>query len=258
MNLTILGASAACPAPGGACSSYLVQHGASSIVLDCGPGSIANLRQALDYRAVTAIVLSHLHSDHILDLIPYRYGLRYGPGARADAPRLPLWAPPGGAAHLERLGQAVAGEAGFFDATFAVCEYDPAAGLTIGDVRLTFAPLPHYIPVWGIRCEAAGATLVYSADSGPAAALADLARGADLLLCEATLLRPEPGDPRERGHLTAAEAGATAQAAGARRLLLTHLWPELGLSALLAEARAAFAGPVEIAREGARYEVRSA
>ena len=255
MNLTILGASAACPAPGGACSSYLVQHDATNLVLDCGPGSLPNLRRALDYRAVTAVVLSHLHSDHILDLIPYRYGLRYGPGARPDAPRLPLWAPPDGAAYLERLGQALAGEPGFFDAGFEVREYDPAAGLTIGPLRLSFAPLPHYVPVWGIRCTAGDATLVYSADSGPTPALADLARGADLFLCDATLLQPDPGDPRQRGHLTAAEAGAIAQAAGVRRLLLTHLWPELGLPALLAAAQAAFAGPVELAREGARYAV---
>ncbi len=254
MNLTILGASAACPAPGGACSSYLVQHDATNLVLDCGPGSLPNLRRALDYRAVTAVVLSHLHADHILDLVPYHDGLRYSPDAQADL-RVPLWVPPGGVARLQALGGALGHDASYFGSTFEVREYDQEGRLTLGAIHLTFAPTQHYVPCWAIRCTAGGATLVYSADSGPTPVLADLARGADLFLCEATLLQPDPGDPRQRGHLTAAEAGAIAQAAGVRHLLLTHLWPELGLPALLAAAQAAFAGPVELAREGARYMV---
>jgi ribonuclease BN (tRNA processing enzyme) len=252
VNLTILGASAACPAPGGACSSYLVQQDETNLVLDCGPGSVANLRRAINFRAVTAIVLSHLHADHILDLIPYRYGLRHSPGRTDD--RLPLWTPPGGAAHLEALGRAVSGEAGFFDATFVVREYDPAAGLTIGSLRLTFMPTQHYVPAWAIRCRGGNATLAYSADSGPTDALVELARNADLFLCEATLLEQE-GNEAVPGHLTAAEAGAMAQAAGVRRLLLTHLWPELGIEALLAAARSTFTGPIEVAREGARHRI---
>lgn len=248
MLLTILGASAACMAPGGACSSYLVQHGSTNLVLDCGPGSLANLRATLDYRAVTAVVLSHLHSDHILDLVPYRYGLRYGPGATGE--RIPLWAPPGGAAHLERLGQAVSGESSFFEATFDVREHDRGAGLTIGGIDLTFAPTRHYIPCWAIRCEAAGASLVYTADTGPLPSLTAFARGASLLLAEATLLEREAGEETP-GHLTAAEAGELARDAGAERLVLTHLWPELGLQSLAANAEAAFGGPVELAQERA-------
>jgi ribonuclease BN (tRNA processing enzyme) len=252
MELTILGASGACPAAGGACSSYLVQHDDTSIVLDCGPGSVPNLRRALDYHAVTAVVLSHLHSDHILDLIPYCYGLRYGPGATGQ--RVPLWAPPGGIAHLTGIGQAVGGEPDFFQRAFALDEYDPAAGLTIGALSLRFTPTQHYLPTWAIRCQAGDATLVYSADSGPTAALVEAARAADLFLCEATLLTRDDEEARP-GHLTAAEAGATARAAGVRALLLTHLWPELGLPALLAAAQSTFAGPVALAREGARHTI---
>lgn len=252
MLLTILGSSAACMAPGGACSSYLVQHGPTNLVLDCGPGSLANLRATLDYHAVTAIVLSHLHPDHILDLVPYRYGLRYGPGATGG--RLPLWTPPGGAAHLERIGQAVGGEAGFFEATFDVREYNPGAGLTISDIHLAFAPTQHYIPCWAIRCEVDGDSLVYTADSGPLPTLSAFARAASLLLAEATLLEREASEEAP-GHLTAGEAGELARDAGAQRLALTHLWPELGLQALVASAEAAFGGPVEVARERARFTI---
>lgn len=256
MHLTILGASAACPAPGGASSSYLVQQGATNLVLDCGPGSLPNLRQCIDYRAVTAIVLSHLHADHILDLAPYHDGLCYGPQARDDF-RVPLWTPPGGTAHLQALGEALGRDAGYFAAAFAIQEYDPAAELTIGDLRLTFAPTQHYIPCWAIRCQAGSATLIYSADSGPTPVLVEFARAADLFLCEATLLtRPTPEE--RPGHLTAAEAGAIAQEAGVRRLLLTHLWPELGREALLAEAEAVFPGPTALAREGETHEIRGA
>jgi ribonuclease BN (tRNA processing enzyme) len=250
MHLTVLGASAACQAPGGACSSYLVQSGATSIVLDCGPGSVANLRRAVDYHTVTAIVISHLHSDHILDLVPYSYGLRYGPGATGH--RLPLWMPPGSVTHLAALGQAVGGDAGLFDAAFEVREYDPATTLVVGEITLAFVPVQHYVPTWAIRCRVGARTLAYSADSGPTAALAELGRDADLFLCEATLLERDVAEETP-GHLTAAEAGEIARAAGARRLLLTHLWPELGPEALLAAARATFAGPTEIAREGTRY-----
>lgn len=254
IELTPLGTSAACPAPGGASSSYLLRAGATSLLLDCGPGSIGRLREVIDERAVTAIVLSHMHADHILDLVPYHDGLRYGPRPITPEGRIPLWTPPGGMARLQALGAALGHDVDSFDATFVIREYDPAAELVIGDLRLRFAPTQHYIPCWAMRAEAGGAALVYSADTGPLPALADFARGADLLLCEATLLERAEAEERP-GHLTAAEAGQLAAAAGAGELLLTHLWPELGLEALLAHARRAFAGPVALARAGGRYRV---
>ena len=253
IDLTILGASAACPAAGGASSSYLVQSSGASVVLDCGPGSFPNLRRAIDYRSVTAVVLSHLHADHIIDLVPYHDGLRHGPGADTSR-RVPLWAPPGGLAALRALGVALGHGADHFEQTFAIEEYDPAAPLAIGNFRLSFTPTQHYIPCWGIRCAAGGATLAYSADTGPTLAVVELARDADLFLCEATLLAREAPEDRP-GHLTAAEAGALARQAGARRLLLTHLWPELGLEALLARGQAAFGGPTALAREGDRHRI---
>lgn len=256
IELTILGACAACPAAGRASSSYLVRSGTTSLVLDCGPGSLPNLRRQIDFAAVSAIVLSHLHADHILDLVPYHDGLRYSPAADPNR-RVPLWTPPGGAARLAVLGSALGHDATYFEQTFAITEYDPAAGLTLGDLRLRFAPTQHYIPCWAIRCEAGGAVLVYSADTGPAAAVAELARGADLFLCEATLLEPRAGE-EQPGHLTAAEAGALARQAGVRRLLITHIWPELGPETLLADAAAAFGGPAALAREGDRHLVQPA
>lgn len=253
ITLTILGSSAACPGPGGASSAYLVQHGTTTLMVDCGPGSIGNLRQAHDYHAVSAVILSHIHADHILDLIPYRYGLRYGPGATDR--RIPLWAPPGGRGSLEVIGRAISGEGQFFEATFEVAEYEPATGLTVGGLTITFQAMQHFVPTWGMRFAAEGTSLVYSADTGPTPALAELAHDTDLLLCEATLPEDCPWAAAP-GHLTASEAGAAAQAAGARRLLLTHCWHELGTDALLAAARSTYAGPITIAREGQHHQVR--
>jgi ribonuclease BN (tRNA processing enzyme) len=136
-------------------------------------------------------------------------------------------------------------------------EYDPAAGLNIGPIDVDFGRTQHYLPTWGARLTAGGAVLVYSADSGPTPALVELAREADLFLCEATLLTRDE-EEAVPGHLTAAEAGTIAQAAGARRLLLTHLWPELGLPALLAAARTTFSGPVGLAVAGETHLVEPA
>src|SRR5579875_1707271 len=101
MKVTVLGGAAACPNPGQGCSSYLIEHGSSSLLLDCGPDTLSTLRQATDYRSIDAIIISHTHADHTLDLIPYRYGLRYEPAGERH--RIPLWLPPDGSQFLEWL-----------------------------------------------------------------------------------------------------------------------------------------------------------
>lgn len=272
MELTILGGSAAAPNPGDASSGYLVTSGETALLLDCGSGVVARLRARIDERDLSAVVISHLHSDHTLDLIALRYALKYAPyrdGSRPGAgrPPVPLYLPPGGVAFLRGL-EAVF-EAGnelgqdFWGDVFALREYGPqleesAAPLTVGALTIRFAPMRHYIPVWAMRLEEAGTgrVLTYSADTGPQAPLAEFAVGSDLFLCEATLLQQPAGqDPAHYGHLTAREAGQIATVAGVRRLVLTHLWHELGFDRSLAAARAAFAGPVERAHAGAVFKV---
>lgn len=259
MELIVLGGSAAAPNPGDACAGYLVMAGATRLLLDCGSGVVSRLRAQIDARALTGVLITHLHSDHTLDLVALRYTLKYAPGTPLAAP-IPLHLPPGGRDFLARLADVYqeGNEAGqdFWGEVFAVQEFDPAGSLDVGDVTVRFAPMVHYIPVWAVRLEerATDRALTFSADAGPQSPLADFAAGSDLLLCEATLLRQAPGQaPEDYGHLTAAEAGCIAARAGAHRLVLTHMWAELGFERYLADARRTFSGPVELARSGAVF-----
>lgn len=262
MKLTILGASGARPNGGDASAGYLVQSATTAILLDCGSGVVSKLQAAINPRDLDAVVISHIHSDHTLDLIALRYGLKYAPPGPV-AP-IPLHMPPGGDDFLQRLGAvfAVGGEANqeFWADTLAIREYgDYLRGdepLVIGDLAVRFAPMQHFIPVWAMRIEElpTGRVLTYSADTGPRSTLAIFAAGSDLLLCESNQLAQQPGsDPADWGHLTATQAGEIATAAGVRRLVLTHLWEELGYDRYFADGKAAFAGEVILARSGMSF-----
>jgi ribonuclease BN (tRNA processing enzyme) len=264
MELTILGASAATPNAGDASSGYLVTSGQTTILIECGSGVVSKLRAQIDPRSLSAVVITHLHSDHTLDLVALRYGLKYAPPGPGEP--IPLHLPPHGRAFLDRLGAVFAlgaeGNHDFWDDVLARHEYgdllDSGEPLQIGDLTLRFAPMKHYIPVWGIRIEetSSGRSLTFSADTGPGAPLAEFAADTDLLLCEATLLRQDPGsDPAGWGHLTATEAGEIAVAARARHLVITHLWAELGFDRYLAAARTAYPGPIDLAHSGATYTI---
>jgi ribonuclease BN (tRNA processing enzyme) len=241
-----------------------VQSETTAIVVDCGSGVVSKLQAVCDPRRLDAVVISHLHSDHTLDLVALRYGLKYAPPG--PVPPIPLYMPPDSHDFLARLGEVFAigaeAHAEFWADTLDIREYGeyPERGepLVIGDLSLTFAPMKHYVPVWAIRIEElpTGRVLTYSADTGPAAPLAEFAAGSDLLLCEATLLAQSPGsDPAYWGHLTATEAGEIATAAGVKQLVLTHLWEELGFEHYLAAGRAAFAGEVARARSGLVFTI---
>lgn len=250
MRLTVLGGSAASPNAGMGCAGLLVQTDRTRLVLDLGPGTLQELRRHADFRTLDAVIVSHMHVDHVLDLLALRHALAYNP-LPAPAP-VPVWLPPGG---VELLAQATApfdtcDEPGRFTSTVIVAEYDPARPLTIGDFVVTFAPAVHYIPAWAIRVEApAGSDLGYTGDTGPAT-LAGFLAGVRVLVAEATLLEPGARPPDERGSLTAAEAGQLAVAAGAEILVLTHMWEELGFAAYRAQAAAVFPGQIEMAFPG--------
>jgi ribonuclease BN (tRNA processing enzyme) len=251
MRLTLLGGSAASPNAGVGCAGLLVQTDRTRLVLDLGPGTLQELRRHTDFRTLDAVIVSHMHIDHVLDLLALRHALAYNP-LPAPAP-VPVWLPPGGA---ELLAQATApfdacDEPGRFAATVTVAEYDPARPLTIGDMVVTFAPAVHYIPAWAIHVQApAGPAMGYTGDTGPAAALARFFAGVHMLVAEATLLEPGTTSSNERGSLTAAEAGELAVAAGTEILVLTHMWEEFELDAYRARAEAIFAGRIEMAVPG--------
>jgi ribonuclease BN (tRNA processing enzyme) len=266
VRITVLGKSPAWQDADGACSGYLVAGGGQVVLLDCGPGVFSKLRRFVDYVAVDAVIVSHLHADHILDLVPFASGLRYAPRQQpvavggwpgTETPARPrLIAPPGAREAFAGLCTASGMRADHIEGAFALDVYDPAAELDVGGLHVRFRPVPHFIPANAVELAEAGARFTFSADCAPNDALCELADGTDLLLIEATLPRPERDG--ERGHLTPAEAGEHGARARARRLVLTHYSDELDADWAVAEAARTFAGPVEAAREGAVYDVPQA
>jgi ribonuclease BN (tRNA processing enzyme) len=255
MRVTILGGSGASPNAGAGCSGYLVEIGGTRLLTDPGPGTLQELRRHADHRSLAAVLVSHLHLDHCLDLFALQVALAYNP-IPPPAP-VPVWLPPGGAAWLAGAWAAFGdyGEApGFFVRTTSVREFAPDRALTIGEAVVHFTPTVHNVPCWamrfGDRHGTIGADLGYTADTGPTAGLEYFFAGVRVLLAEATLLDPGPRPPAERGSLTAREAGALASATGAEALVLTHFWEERGSDAAHAQAAEAFAGRVEFARPG--------
>jgi len=250
MRLTVLGGAAAGGNPGQGCSGYLVQANGTSIVLDLGPGTLAQLRLHADFRTLDAIVVSHLHLDHVLDLLALWYALAYNP--RPTDRRLPLWLPPGGRSFLTTLASAIHPAdtgASVFD-VYDAAEYDPAVDLKVGQMTIRFAPTVHYVPCWAMRVAADDGSrdLVYTADTGPAADLAPFAAEAGVLLTEAAA-SGEPLEPREsRGHCTAAEAATLATDAKAERLILTHYWAEDDPARMLRSASDGYPGSIVVAK----------
>ena len=222
MRLTVVGSSPAWPNPGGAQSGYLLE-GPGRLLLDCGTGVLAKLRETQAWPELDAIVISHFHLDHWGDLVPWVWGAVYGPGRELPPP--PLYLPPGGRGYLAGLSGDLGGGPDMFERAFDIREYQVGAVQTVAGFELEPVAVRHYtIPTHGFRVSDGAATLAYSADTAPGQALVELARDVDLFLCEATLAvwEPEP-----RGHLSLAEAESTFEASGAARLLVTHRPQEL-------------------------------
>ncbi|HKG44568.1 MAG TPA: MBL fold metallo-hydrolase [Gaiellaceae bacterium] len=228
VKLTVVGCSPAWPNPGGAQSGYLVETDGRRLLLDCGPGVLPRLREREDWPQVDAIAITHFHLDHWGDLVPWVWGLQFGPAAGTEPPE--LWVPPGGRETLARLGVEL-GQADMFESAFALHEYaDGEPFVSAGHEVVPHRVLHYTMLAFGFRVSANGTVLGYSGDSGPDGGLREIARGADLFLCEATLLRPMP-EGGTRGHLAADEAREAAEGAGAKRLLLTHRPSERPLEA---------------------------
>ena len=255
--MTVLGKSPAWADAGGACSGYLVESGDATVLLDCGPGVLGKLRALRDYASVDAVVLSHMHADHMLDLVPYASALLYSErwaDGRAPRPRPVLHVPPGGADALARVCAGAGMFASHVQAAFDVHEYDPDGILHAGPFSIRFQLVPHFVPAHAVELVDGTGRLTFSSDCGPNAELSAFAQDTDLLLVEATMSEAFAGDGGpERGHLTPREAGEHGRRAGAHRLVLTHISDELDLAVARAQAADAFGRAVEVAAEGAVF-----
>ena len=264
MRITVLGKSPSWQDADGACSGYLIEEDGFHLLLDCGNGVFSKLRRFIDYVDVGAVVISHLHADHFLDLVPFSYALTYAPRQQpvpvdrwpgTDSPACPELHVPPGATQLFRRVVGAWGNEDLIEKAFEMREYEPADALEVGPLRIRFQPVPHFTATNAVEIASSNGSgrITYGADHAPTDALVEFARGTDLLIIEATLPRPEREGPR--GHVTPAEAGEHARMAGARRVVLTHFSDELGPDWARREAEATFGGTVEVAHEGAAYDV---
>ena len=225
MKLTVVGCSPAWPNPGGAQSGYLVE-GSGRVLLDCGPGVLARLRERDGWPDVDAIVITHFHLDHWGDLVPWVWGSMYLTGRGDHPPRPDLFVPPSGVRQLEEFGTRL-GFPDMFERVFELYEYTEGEPFQADGHTVSAFRVPHYrLDAYALRVTNDDRTLAYSGDSGPSDRLAETARDADLFVCEATLLTGDfDGEPR--GHLSLDEAVEAYQASAAKRLLVTHRPMEL-------------------------------
>ena len=237
MRLTILGNNGPYPTPGGACSGYLLESdsGKTTILIDCGTGVLARLSEQIDIRNLDAVILSHLHFDHMSDMLPMQYAYQFKPRKRP----LSVYAP----TQPAEVRKLLAGNT-----------YDlwPMQETTVGEMKISFCPVRHPVETYAVAVECDGVRFVYTGDTNTDFALELFCDSVDLLLADAGL---STEDYKETApHLSAALCGKLAKETGAKRLLLTHFNPKYDPDSLCAEARAYF-NAVEIAICGESYYI---
>jgi ribonuclease BN (tRNA processing enzyme) len=242
LTLTVLGCDGSHASAGGAASGYLVRQWetGTTIWIDAGPGTFANLQRFCDPRTVDAIVLTHEHGDHWSDVDGFLTAGRW----TANPPWGPVrvLAAPGVS---EKMMQDPDGVLEFEEIT-------PSTTAAIGGLTLSFSRTDHPPVTFAVRVDGGGRSLGYSADTGPEWSFAELGTDLDLALSEATYTREYEGTA---GHMSGRQAGLKARESGVRRLLITHCSPVIDRQAVAKEATEAFGGPIEQAAVGRGYTV---
>ena len=238
LSVMVLGCDGSWPGPGGAGSGYLVRSRTTTLLMDAGPGTFANLQRFGDPASLDAIIISHRHPDHWTDL----NGLAVHARFVTNRTGIPVFAPEG----LAR--RALLEDSTVFDWRTV----GDGHHIEVGDMTGRFHRTDHGVETLAVRLDGGRRSLGYSADSGPGWPLTDLGSGLDLVLCEATYTTDHEGTA---GHMSGRQAGEQAKRADARRLVLTHRWPTIEAAAVVAEAEATFGRRVEQAAIGKEFRL---
>jgi ribonuclease BN (tRNA processing enzyme) len=248
VELIVLGANGTWPEEGGALSGYLLRQDGFNLWVDCGSGTMANLQKYIGIGDVDAMIITHEHADHCVDVYPLFYA-RYYAGQGAN--HMPLYIPKGFGTRLNGLLSEESIQA--FREGFDVREVQPGDVFEIGPFKVEARAMSHLgLPALGFRLQNDGSSLAYSGDTGPTPELVDLARGANVLLAEATY---QDGDELSSFHMSSRQAAEHARDAGVARLVLTHILPTHDKAESIRQAAAAFDGPIDAAVEGFTLEV---
>ena len=241
LTVTVLGCSGSYAAPGNPCTGYLVRSGSTAVLLDCGPGTLGPLQEAIDLADISAIVATHCHPDHWLELPVIRNVYSW------FVPRsnVPVY----GTAETRAMDRAITVMRSGRTDPLAWNVIDPSSKLTIGDQHWSFSITDHPVETLAVRVDAGGRSFAFSSDTGPGWDFRSLGEGIDLAMCDAShgCEHEDEGIP----HMSARQAARAAAAAGVGRLVLTHVAPGCDPGAQLVEASEVFAGEVDVARPGA-------
>ena len=268
MKLTALGTAGSFPGPGSSASCYLVEteeEKPTRIVLDLGSGALSPLQRAVDLDSITAVVLSHLHPDHCMDMLGFyvrhSYDPRFFSGDVTDTGTIRTRT----AGAEERLTRAYHTDPGKapsadgcedtdFSRAFEFIDLDDRSVWQIGSLTIETFLVDHPVETYAVRItDATGSVIAYSADTDECANLVEAARGADLFLCEAAF---QEGRDSARGvHLTGKRAGRVATDADVRSLVLTHIPVWTDCTIVRGEAAGEYRGPIELAKPEAWWSV---
>ncbi|QIG41963.1 MBL fold metallo-hydrolase [Nocardioides anomalus] len=253
MRLTTVGCSGSYPGPDSPASCYLLEHDDGGrtwrVLVDLGSGALGALHRYADPLAVDAVLLSHLHADHCLDLCGYYVMRKYHPeGAQ---PRLPVYGPSGTAGRMARAYDLPEDPGMTLEFDFRT--WTPGEPARIGPFTVQAVRVDHPVEAYGLRVSAGGRLLAYTGDTAPCPQLEDVARGAHLLLAEASFHEGAANPPGI--HLTGADCGRLARDSGVQSLVLTHVPPWYEPRDMLTEAQQVWDGPADLARAGAVFEV---
>ncbi|WP_310964288.1 MBL fold metallo-hydrolase [Nocardioides terrisoli] len=252
MRLTVVGCSGSYPGPDSPASCYLLEQEHLGrtwrLVLDLGNGALGALHRYADPLTIDAVLLSHLHADHCIDLTSYYVLRKYHPAG--SSPPIPVYGPDGTPGRLARAYDLPKSPGMTEEFTF---HHYPDATVTIGPFAVRAVEVKHPVPAYALRISAGGRTLAYSGDTGVCAGVREAAAHSNLFLCEASFVEGEDNPPDL--HLTGAEAGRIGTDAGVDRLVLTHVPPWHDAGVMLAEAKGTYAGPLELAAPGRSYEI---